>query len=120
MKKRNVNVEIASELVDLIMDVADEAFDFQEKGEKQLDKPTWRSWMEIFKQGKKVSEQNMIVEEEDIPPQADSQLNLIGTSITPQQLIREVKNDPVYEDLLTYITMSGTMNLRLTAPNQWH
>jgi len=30
MKKRRVNVEIASEIIDLIMDVADEAFEFQE------------------------------------------------------------------------------------------
>lgn len=31
MKKRRVNIEIASEVIDLIMDVADEAFDFQAK-----------------------------------------------------------------------------------------
>lgn len=30
LKKRRVNIEIASEIIDLIMDVADEAFDFQE------------------------------------------------------------------------------------------
>ena len=29
MKKRALNIEIASEVVDLVMDVANEAFDFQ-------------------------------------------------------------------------------------------
>ena len=57
LKKRSVNIEIASEIIDLIMDVADEAFDFQEKktGEN-LGKPEWRKWMDIFTDGKKVSE----------------------------------------------------------------
>lgn len=57
LKKRAVNVEIASEIIDLIMDVADEAYDFQEKqtGES-LGKPEWRKWMSIFTDGKKVSE----------------------------------------------------------------
>ena len=53
------------------MDVADEAFDFQETqkdsqqeeedsdeeyGGKLLSKAVWRQWMDIFTQGKKVSE----------------------------------------------------------------
>jgi hypothetical protein len=33
-KKRRVNVEIASELIDLIMDVADEAYSFQEENKE--------------------------------------------------------------------------------------
>jgi len=28
LAKRNLNIEIASEILDLVMDVADEAFDF--------------------------------------------------------------------------------------------
>ena len=54
MKRRRVNVEIASEIVDLIMDVADEAYDFQEEhkalndDEKYMEKQTWRRWMNIF------------------------------------------------------------------------
>jgi hypothetical protein len=48
------------------MDVADEAFDFQEKKKDQLlDKPTWRKWMDIFTDGKKVSEQNLVINEDD-------------------------------------------------------
>lgn len=32
----------------------------------------------------------------------------------------DVKSDPVYEDFLQYITMSGPLNLRLVAPSKWH
>jgi len=63
MKRRNVNIEIASELIDLIMDVADEAYDYQE-GHKEEEseesrlmlKQTWRRWMDVFVDGKMVSE----------------------------------------------------------------
>jgi hypothetical protein len=58
-KKRHLNVEICSEILDLIMDVADEAFD-----SKEIQKPMWRNWMEVFTQGKKVSEINMVINEE--------------------------------------------------------
>ena len=40
MKKRAVNIEICSEIVDLIMDVCDEANEVSE-----LTKPQWREWM---------------------------------------------------------------------------
>ena len=35
LKKRRVNVEIASEIIDLIMDVADEAYDHQAHAREQ-------------------------------------------------------------------------------------
>ena len=43
------------------MDVADEAFDFQEQKKAEgsnelMTKPIWRNWMQIFSDGKKVSE----------------------------------------------------------------
>ena len=42
-KKRNVNIEIASEVIDLIMDVANEAYNFQDENPNELmDKSTWR------------------------------------------------------------------------------
>lgn len=68
MKKRRINIEIASEIIDLIMDVADEAFSHQESHKSGLDdyerllpKETWRNWMDIFTQGKKVSEANIVI-----------------------------------------------------------
>ena len=72
MKKRGLNIEIASELVDLIMDVADEAFSFNETSRlgdevpaTLLPKAKWREWMGIFTQGKKVSEQGIVVTQEE-------------------------------------------------------
>ena len=55
-KKRHLNIEIASEVVDLVMDVSEEAFDFlsnlQNAGFTDEDtlvpKPQWREWMEVF------------------------------------------------------------------------
>ncbi len=56
MKKRGVNIEICSDVIDLIMDVACEAYEStQQKHNKKLDKAEWRDWMEIFKSGKLVS-----------------------------------------------------------------
>ena len=49
MKKRGLNIEICSEIVDLIMDVANEAYDKMEtRKTKKLDKKEWRQWMKIF------------------------------------------------------------------------
>jgi hypothetical protein len=60
-KKRELHVEICSEVVDLIMDIADEAWDLMDDSEfegkrETVDKPKWRFWLDIFTQGKKVSE----------------------------------------------------------------
>jgi len=109
-----LNIEIASEILDLIVDVADEAFDFQEKNadkqgdEKLLTKAVWRDWMEIFTKGKKVSEQNIVIneDEEEASPHKgkDSMAMILGGSSTadvqPFKLLNEVKNEPIYDDLL--------------------
>lgn len=34
--------------------------------------------------------------------------------------MNEVKNEPIYDDLLQYICMSGNLNLRLVAPDKWN
>lgn len=39
MKKRSVNIEICSEVLDLILDVADEAYEEQQRGQQKLNKP---------------------------------------------------------------------------------
>lgn len=75
MRKRRLNVEICSEIVDLIMDVADEA---HLNGE--LGKPKWREWMEVFSQGKKVSEINLVINEDDQDKMRDSMAALLHGS----------------------------------------
>lgn len=48
---------------------------------------------------------------------------LLGVSssaaIKPYKLLNEVKNEPIYDDLLQYICMSGNLNLRLVAADKW-
>lgn len=60
MVKRGLNIEIASGLVDLILDLADETHDITAQSEtNQIDNPQWREFMNIFKSGKKVSLRNV-------------------------------------------------------------
>jgi hypothetical protein len=56
-----VNIEIASELIDLIMDVSNETFDIMKsRDDKKLTKEEWRDFMSIFKDGKRVSLRNVV------------------------------------------------------------
>ena len=58
---RKVNIEIASELVDLLMDMSSEAFDLMKsRPNKKLQKEDWRGFMNIFEEGKKVSLRNVV------------------------------------------------------------
>mmetsp|Transcript_21955 Transcript_21955/g.34115 ORF Transcript_21955/g.34115 Transcript_21955/m.34115 type:complete len:85 (+) Transcript_21955:1413-1667(+) len=57
------------------MDVADEAYDHQAELitlsrenpliDTKITKATWRQWMSVFEQGKKVSEQNLVINQDD-------------------------------------------------------
>ena len=74
-KKRGLNIEIASEVIDLITDLADEAFDYQLELfnqskenpaiESKISKAQWRQWMGVFEQGQKVSEQNLVINQDE-------------------------------------------------------
>lgn len=56
LKKRGLNVEICSEVIDLILDVANEAFEETKKSKNgKIDKPVWREFMKYFKDNKLVS-----------------------------------------------------------------
>lgn len=50
-KRRGLNIEICSEVLDLILDIANEAYDETHKqgSNGKLDKPMWREWMRYFK-----------------------------------------------------------------------
>lgn len=48
---------------------------------------------------------------------------LLGSStqqISPYNLEFEIKNEPIFEDFLQYISMCGSFNLRLVAADKWH
>lgn len=141
-KKRQVNIEIASELIDVILDVADVAYnslidapaeqqpaDHDQLtthvfGEDQLiKKAQWRHWMGIIASGKKVSEENLVISTDDTTGQkhADS-MPQIGLSAAqgPYKLMSEMKSEPIFDELLQYVCMCGPLNLRLVAAEKWH
>lgn len=60
MIKRSLNIEIASGVVDLVLDLADEVFDVSSKQPgKKLTKAQWREFSQMFIDGKKVSLRNI-------------------------------------------------------------
>ena len=89
-KRRALNIEIASELIDLVMDVADVAFNHLQDNqlaagsdpvrqqqlsgtlieeEHLIKKAQWRHWMDVIVSGKKVSEENLLIAEDDADAQ---------------------------------------------------
>ena len=122
-KKRAVNIEIASELLDLIFDVMETANEEMEVARQNrlenddsdeekdlLTKATWREWMNVFSEGKKVSEINLVLEDDDLTrgsmAGADSMAQILGgegTQHTPYSLMKEVRNEPIYNDFLQYL-----------------
>ena len=99
-KKRKLNIEIASELIDLIMDVVETANEHMETAhqdrlenddsddeKEKISKATWREWMKVFSEGKRVSEINMVIESESpeasvmgTPPPMDSLSQILNGS----------------------------------------
>ena len=59
-QKRMINIEIVSEVVDLIMDMADEVFDVsRDQPGKKMTKAQYREFSQIFIDGKKCSLRNI-------------------------------------------------------------
>jgi len=61
LQKRAVNIEIGSALMDLIVDVADQTYDTTHKNPNhKVSKKDWREYMDVFKQGKRVTARNVV------------------------------------------------------------
>jgi hypothetical protein len=110
------------------MDVADEAHAFQvahkDNEDELLGKDIWRNWMDIFTDGKKVSEQNIVIQKDEVvedDKEKDPIALLLGGSEGkhPLQMIESVKNEPIYTEFLQYLSMCGALNMRLAAPEKW-
>ena len=122
-EKRKVNIEVISEVVDLILDVANEAYEKTSKRKsRKLEKPEWREWMSIFADGKLVSHvvgdhQNsmsqQLIDEEMTREQSYDPLQ--DNSKQLENILDEMKYDPAYEDLLQYLGVSGMFNLATQA-----
>jgi len=122
LKKRAVNIEIGSEILDLIMDVANVAWDHQLKGSKKIEKPQWREWMEVFKQNKNLSlmmseghtSPHQSLMEEDLLDQGEEKEFL---SRQVQEILQTMKEDPAFMDMLSYLSVSQPFNL--TSLPEW-
>lgn len=121
--KRALNIEIASEILDLVTDMADEAYNYleenkhledeQEAGDEAhlIKKAKWRHWLKLFGDGKKVSEENLVIQDDQLSSQKQAQLDsmaqlLSGSStaaMTPYRILSDMRNESIFDDLLQYI-----------------
>lgn len=83
--------------------------------------------MSIFTDGKKVSEANIVIQEDHGMQKVESEKSplakMLGVgidSITPCQILDKVKNEVVYSEFLQYLTVSGSMNMQLFANKEWN
>ena len=116
MKKRKLNIEIASEFVDLLLDLAEVAFDTLDENKNKEDedqlitKPSWRRWMDVFTEGKKVSEENLVIMTDEsaglkVVPSEGPLAKLLNEKadkgeLLPLVVVNEMKNEPEYIEFL--------------------
>jgi len=82
----------------------------------------WREWMQLFKDGTKVSRKNFI-KEEDEPIQTaneDNRLIKFNPDQNLQDFMKEFKDNPVFVDFYQYLCNCGAMNLvDLSGAEKW-
>ena len=112
--KRRVNIEIASGVVDLLLDLSEEVFSTsQTQAGNKLTKAQWREFTDIFAQGKKVSLRNVVkkvVSAEDNGEEMEGMLK-VDSSTQPYQILAKYRNEPSLLDLQEFMTSSGMFNL---------
>lgn len=92
-----------------------------------ISKATWRHWMSLFTDGKKVSEENIIVEDVKDKPRfvgSDSMTQLLTDAdaqkvLSPFQLMTSIGRQQIYTELLQYLAQTGIFNLRMVVPDKW-
>ena len=122
--KRGVNIEICSEVIDLIMDIANEAYDESKKkagNSSKLDKPMWREWMRYFKDGKLVSKarKGLLDQDQDslfmMRPESnisEGNYEILEDLKRPiDEVLEAVKDEQCHSDMLEYMTATGIFNL---------
>lgn len=130
-KKRGVHVEICSEVIDLILDIANEAYDEQQKAaSKKLEKPMWREWMKYFKENKLVSRARRGLLN---VPEAENPFAIVSNRSAFQEevdiledikkpiteVVEAVKNQQCYSDFLEYLSTTGIFNLTDGRYEEW-
>ena len=101
--KRSLNIEIASGLVDLILDLSEETFEVMNSHpENQIAKPEWFQFLGLFNAGKKVSIRNIkaapVVED-----QGSSQRLDIAKNAQAFEVLREYLEEPSLRKMYEYL-----------------
>lgn len=119
MGKRRVNIEIASGIVDLVLDMADEVYDMTlQAPNKKLTKAQWREFSGIFAEGKKVSLRNVrkaIVDADAVRKDDEGTLQ-IPEQVPAFRLLSIFNKEPALHDLFQFISNSGLFNLDQLKP----
>lgn len=102
------------------MDVANEAHNASLRHKsKKIEKPEWREYMQIFKDGDFVSRVKATDPEEQLLTAKDGD-DSFDQEKAIEDFIDEVRYDKPYEDLLQYLSVSGTFNLSFGGLNEWN
>jgi hypothetical protein len=111
-KKRRVSVEIASGLVDLLLDLGSEVYDVMRASEnKKLTKEDWREFMTIFKDGKKASLRKVV--KKVIDPSLVSDQNEIPfrVGVTADEIMVQYLSEPALTDFYQFLCGTGQFDL---------
>lgn len=113
--KRALNIEIASGVIDLILDMADEVYDVtRDQPGNKLTKAQWREFSGLFVDGKKCTLRNIkksIVSDEQVQADDDEGLLRIPQNLSASAIIDSYRSEPALHDLYQFITNSGLFNL---------
>ena len=120
MQKRRVNIEIASGVVDLIMDLAEEVFQttINQNG-KKINKAQWREFTNIFIDGKKCSLRNIrksIVDADAVQKGEEEGAIHVSPNASAVQILSRFNKEPALHDMFQFISSSGLFNLDQLKP----
>ena len=107
-QKRRVNIEIASGVIDLILDMADEVYDttVNQPGRK-LTKGQWREFSNLFIDGKKCSLRNIkkpILDADGVRSSQSEGRLVIPTNQSASILTSSFVTEPALHDLYQFIS----------------
>ena len=123
-KRREVHIEICSEVIDLILDLSNEAWDESKKNGK-IGKPIWRDWMRWFKDNKLVSRarRGLLGQEQEtfvVAEKVEEQLDALEDPKRPiDEVLETIRGEQTYADLLEYLSVAGIFNLTDGRFEEW-
>ena len=103
------------------MDMSDEVFNSQQNADnKKISKNEWREFIDIFKNGQKVSLRN-VVKRSNSMEDGDQNENMLHfkKNQPAHELLAEFSQEPALHDFLEFLCGSGSFNLTQIKPELW-